>query len=312
MTADAAPIPLVLVTGFLGSGKTTLLQRLIERHRGRRIVFLVNEFSPRDVDGARLRSMSDAVWTIPGGSIFCRCLVGEFLSVLSTLPARFGTPGAPVEGVVVEASGMTDPRATRTLFREARLEAVYRFAAVAAVVDPSSFLKLVHTLPVVLAQVESAGLVLVNKTDLAPLADVEAAERAVREASPGVRVLRTVRCATEIDLFAGALPVREGTGELAACPDPAFARMTLRLSGDTDVNDLKRCLAELGDDLYRVKGFVRAGGRTLSVDVSLSGIDLAPAGDAGAGTDLVVIVRGPARLRALGLLSGLANSTVTV
>ena len=47
-------IPLVLVTGFLGSGKTTFLEQLVHRHRQRRIVYLVNEFSARDVDAARL------------------------------------------------------------------------------------------------------------------------------------------------------------------------------------------------------------------------------------------------------------------
>ena len=50
-----AAIPLALVTGFLGSGKTTFLEQTARRYSGHKIVFLINEFSPKDMDGARLR-----------------------------------------------------------------------------------------------------------------------------------------------------------------------------------------------------------------------------------------------------------------
>ncbi|MBT7301374.1 MAG: GTP-binding protein, partial [Victivallales bacterium] len=45
-------IPLVLATGFLGSGKTSFLRGVAQRECTRHLVFLVNEFSPLDVDGA--------------------------------------------------------------------------------------------------------------------------------------------------------------------------------------------------------------------------------------------------------------------
>ncbi|MCX7010859.1 MAG: hypothetical protein NTY53_27070, partial [Kiritimatiellaeota bacterium] len=102
-------IPLVLVTGFLGSGKTTFLKQLVSRYHDLKLVWLVNEFSARDVDAAVLGSETSDVLSIAGGSIFCRCLVTEFIASLRDLPARFGTPESPVEGVVVEASGMANP-----------------------------------------------------------------------------------------------------------------------------------------------------------------------------------------------------------
>ena len=43
-------IDLVLVIGFLGSGKTTLLKRIHKQNIGRKLVFLVNEFSVKDVN----------------------------------------------------------------------------------------------------------------------------------------------------------------------------------------------------------------------------------------------------------------------
>jgi G3E family GTPase len=84
-------IPLSLVTGFLGGGKTTLLQRLIEQSDGRRLAYIVNELADADVDGQLLALGEEKIVSIPGGSIFCRCLSGEFLRILESLPARFAS-----------------------------------------------------------------------------------------------------------------------------------------------------------------------------------------------------------------------------
>ena len=118
-------IPLSLVTGFLGGGKTTLLQRLIERNQGRRLAYIVNEFAEADVDGQLLELGEDQVVSIPGGSIFCRCLSGEFLRILQEIPGRFDTPDSPLEGVVIEASGIADPKVTESMLEETRLDRVY-------------------------------------------------------------------------------------------------------------------------------------------------------------------------------------------
>ncbi|MGD0089770.1 MAG: GTP-binding protein [Planctomycetota bacterium] len=293
-------IPLALVTGFLGSGKTTFLQRVVERNR-RRIVCLVNEFSSCDVDGVRLRAAGAAVQTLPGGSIFCRCLVAEFIDALEKLPQRFGAAG-PVEGVVVEASGMSDPRVVPALLRETRLDKLYGLSSICAVVDPKSFLKLIHTLPAILSQVQAADQVLVNKTDLASAEEIAAAENAIREVSPRARILRTCRCAVDVELF-GPAPERGLSGELAACVDPDYARLALRFSGDTDVADLQRRIMGLGDDVYRAKGFVPAGGRLLSFDYSAGGLEVGGNPPAKAQAELVFIVKGTAQARVAQALS---------
>ena len=81
-------IPVALVTGFLGSGKTTLLRRVIATHRDRRLAYLVNEFAPVDVDGRLLAAEGAPVVALPGGSIFCQCLVGSFIEQLRGIAER--------------------------------------------------------------------------------------------------------------------------------------------------------------------------------------------------------------------------------
>lgn len=187
--AGSPAIPTALVCGFLGSGKTTLLRHLARRLAGRRIAFLVNEISSRDIDAALLEEVAGEVTAVPGGSIFCRCLVSRFIEELRALAER----QPPFEGLVVEASGVADPRVVHRMLAETRLDARYRLACVAAVVDPGQFLKLVRTLPNIRAQVEAADIVLINKADLYPEETLRAAEEEILRIRPDICARRTVR-----------------------------------------------------------------------------------------------------------------------
>ena len=284
-------IPLALVTGFLGSGKTTYLKQLIGRYHDRKLVWLVNEFSARDVDAAVLGGESADVVSIAGGSIFCRCLATEFIASLRDLPARFGTPAAPVEGVVIEASGMANPAVAGTLLREARLDDVYRLASVTAIVDPGTFLKLLHTLPNIRSQVEAASRALLNKTDLYPLAVIEQTEAALRDINPALEIARTRYCADEADLFAVA-PPSFSHGELAPCRDPHFESFARALPDPLDWNKLRAAVASAHGDIFRIKGFARHDGRCVHVDYSSSGWSLEEA-DGEMPSELLFIVRSP-------------------
>jgi G3E family GTPase len=81
-------------------------------------VFLVNEFSAANVDSQLLPADAGPVVSLPGGSIFCRCLATEFIAQLRSLPERFHLPDAPLEGLIIEASGLADPRVVEETLRE--------------------------------------------------------------------------------------------------------------------------------------------------------------------------------------------------
>lgn len=283
-------IPLCLVAGFLGSGKTTLLRRIATANRGRRLLFLVNEFSPSDIDGRTLAAEGLDVLVLPGGSIFCRCLVTQFIGQLDAIAAR--AAAGPLDGVVIEASGMADPRVIVRLLAETRLDARYELARVIAVADPVRLLKLVRTLPAIRAQLEAADVVVLNKCDLAPPAVCDEAEALARGLRPGAEVLRAVRAAVDLDPFPAA-PPREPAGEYAACRDPAFETFRVGYPGEVDVARLAAAIAAAGGDLYRLKGFVRSGGRVVSVQAAGGAPEIKPAPAAGGGPfELVCIVRG--------------------
>jgi G3E family GTPase len=244
-------IPLCLVAGFLGCGKTTLLRRLAERRSGRSFIFIVNEFNAVDVDGVRLEMPPGRMVSVAGGSIFCRCKAGEFIKVLKEVSRRRGCTG-----VIVEASGIADPSVLPALLEETRLERFFGPAAVIAIVDPGSFLKLVATLPAAVAQVRAARLVLLNKCDLYLPEELDQTEREVRRLNSGAEILRTEHCRAHFDLFA-LDSARKLKGRYARCADPRFCTVAARVPAQADLRLLQAELDAAAQDLFRVKGFVK-------------------------------------------------------
>jgi G3E family GTPase len=265
-------LPICLVTGFLGTGKTTFLKKIVAENRDRKIVYLINEFSAHDVDGAIVSAENPNVVSIPGGSIFCKCLVTEFIGQLSNIAAMAEGTAPPeesprldgrdskvgrdlrasrIEGVVIEASGMANPKVIEQMLAETRLDAQFRLATVISVLDPNSFLKLRHTLPNILAQVEAADVVLINKTDCNPPEKIEETQAEVQSINPAAEVIQTVKCDVSLDLFAEHTP-RGLQGDYAKCRDPNYETFITHEPFDGD--HLATFVLENADDIYRVKG----------------------------------------------------------
>jgi G3E family GTPase len=217
--------------------------------------------------------------------------VTEFIHQLRSLPDRFGTPAAPLEGVVVEASGMANPAVAGQMLCESRRDLVYELTAVVAIVDPGTLGKLLHTLPAIRAQIEAANLVLLNKTDLYPSALVEQTAAAIREIHPAVPIERTSHCRTEVDVF-GARPPAAAHGELAACVDPNYVTLDVPLTEELDLDRLRAAVERVRDEVYRIKGFAAVGGRRCRVDYCSTQWNCQEVAG-GPLPGLVFIVRGP-------------------
>jgi G3E family GTPase len=281
------PIPICLVTGFLGSGKTTFLKSVVKRHRDRALVYLVNEFSPRDIDGAIVSRENPSVVAIPGGSIFCKCLVTEFISQLTAIPKTF----SGVDGVVIEASGMANPKVMADMLRETGMNMSYRLAHIVSIVDPGSFLKLRATLPNITAQVEAADTVLINKTDLHGAEAVSETIAELQAIKPTVEIRKCRHADAPIDLFAPPAPRDALHGDYAKCKDPNYDTVTVAPRTNIDVGLLRDRLLAVQDDVYRMKGDIRTTSGTLHVEYTKSGFTSEPATDI-EDPALVVITRG--------------------
>jgi len=264
-------LPLALLAGFLGAGKTTFLTAYARRAAGRRLVFLVNEFAQTDVDTPLLSGCGEDVIGISGGSIFCRCKVTDFIRELGGLAQRF--PHA--EGVVVEASGMADPSAARSLLDESGLDRAFRLTGTVTLVDPGTLPKVLDTLPAAERQVAAADVVVVSKSDVHAETAVAACEALVRGINPTARLLRAVRGACDLDpLTLGA--GRWVDGAVAACATPLLVPIEVHCQGQVDAARLGTALAALGNGLHRAKGFLRTPSGWVFLDWAAGRLELTP------------------------------------
>ena len=270
-------IPLCLITGFLGSGKTTLLERLWRRYAERRIAFVINEFSSFGIDNLRLPDAAGSMLCIPGGSIFCRCLVTEFIGTLGRIANGMTPADSPYDGVIIEASGMANPKVIGDLLRDTGLDRQFRLMSVVSVIDPASFHKLLETLPALKDQIEASNIALINKIDLhdeTALADVESK---LYEIKPNIIVQRVKYADADLDLFAPIGDLGDVYGTIVGCRDPRFNSYAVITDTAVDLEHLKTLLMASQSFLYRAKGFLNGGEETFYVDFSFGEWNVRPA-----------------------------------
>ena len=264
-------IPVCLITGFLGSGKTTLLKNHIERTRGRRFAYIVNDFAAVDVDGLLIGAADADVISVPGGSIFCRCLVTDFINTLKRVRKEFPS----IEGVVIEASGIASPGVIGDLLAETKLDAVYSLRSVIGVIDPGSVLKLLDTLPAIEEQIRASDILIVNKTDGYDARSLKSVETAIRQINPRAPIIRTQYSDIDIDFFAPndhtAL-----SGEFALCRDPHYASFGIRPKRGLTRAAVESLLTAHIQSIYRLKGFARLDGSIHYIDVSGGVVSMTP------------------------------------
>jgi len=265
-------IPICLITGFLGTGKTTLLKRIVAENRDRKWIYLVNEFSALDVDGAIVSEENPDVVSIPGGSIFCKCLVTEFIGQMTKIHEQH----QDAEGVVIEASGMADPRVIADMLKETKLDRYFELANIVSIVEPRSFRALIHTLPNIIHQVEAADLVLLNKCDLFDEDKLAATEQAVRNIKAEANLVRCTMGKADFQIFGEPGPHAELHGEYAKCRDPRYSAFSIELPHPIAPSVIEAFILENEEAIYRVKGYILSLDGPVYFDYSKAGFSITP------------------------------------
>lgn len=217
MTAPASARPRVPVTvlcGFLGAGKTTLLRHLLLQAAGRRWAAVVNDVAAINIDAQLVADAgAQRVVQLGNGCVCCtvRDELAETVAELCANPPPGAAPGETYAHILVETTGVAEPRAIARLFTRrnafgrslsdfARLSSLvtvidarhflaqHRKATAATVIAPPATQKPVYELLV--EQAECADVLVLNKADTVTPAELDEVERILHGLNPRAEVWR--------------------------------------------------------------------------------------------------------------------------
>ncbi len=253
------PVPLTIIGGFLGSGKTTLLNRILSQPQGRRFAVIVNDFGDIAIDEDLIASHDGQTIALANGCVCCT--IGDnFLRTLLDTLKRDPQP----DHIVVEASGVADPARIAEIAaieKDLTLDGVIILADAAGLERQVADSRLVDTVE---RQVDSADIVVLNKTDLADEMKVAACRDWIRRRRPNLPITTTHQANAPFELLFG-IEKRPANDDHAHSHDIPFETQAFETDQLVPKNDLEKALRDLAPHIVRAKGILKTGGDNWSV-----------------------------------------------
>jgi len=206
-------LPVTVLSGFLGAGKTTVLSHILNNRDGKKVAVIVNDMSEINIDSSivqnevSLNRSEEKLVEMSNGCICCT-LREDLLEEVNKL-ARDGR----FDYLVIESTGISEPLPVAETFTfadedEVSLSDVANLDTMVTVVDAVNFLKdyeeakyLQETgeslgeddersvADLLVDQVEFADVILVSKTDLVKVEDVERLTAILKTLNTNARII---------------------------------------------------------------------------------------------------------------------------
>ena len=177
-----------IVSGFLGAGKTTLIKKMLkEAYQGEKLVLIENEFGEISIDGGFLKDSGVQISEMSSGCICCS-LVGDFGKALKDVQAQFNP-----DRILIEPSGvgkLSDViRAVENVAAESGAMELNSFITVADGTKCKVYMK--NFGEFFNNQVESAGTIILSRTQKMTEEKLAAAVALLREHNPEAVIITT-------------------------------------------------------------------------------------------------------------------------
>ena len=176
-----------IFSGFLGAGKTTLIKKLIkEVFAGQQIVLIENEFGEIGIDGGFLKDSGIEIREMNSGCICCS-LVGDFGRSLNEVLTKY-TP----DRVIIEPSGVGKLSDVMKAVCDVAGEIAVVLNGSVTVVDAQKCKMYMKNFGEFFNnQIESAGTIVLSRTDVADADKVAQCVEMIREKNPKAAIVTT-------------------------------------------------------------------------------------------------------------------------
>ena len=177
-----------IISGFLGAGKTTLIKKLLaEAFPGEKLVLIENEFGEISIDGGFLKDSGVQISEMSSGCICCS-LVGDFNKALKDVHEQFHP-----DRILIEPSGVGKLSdvivAVENTVKDVPDMKLNSFVTVADATKVKVYMK--NFGEFYNNQIESAGTIILSRTQRLSQEKLEAAVALLREKNPNAAILTT-------------------------------------------------------------------------------------------------------------------------
>ena len=176
-----------IISGFLGAGKTTFIKKLLkEAIAGEKVVLIENEFGEIGIDGGFLKDSGIEIREMNSGCICCS-LVGDFVRSLNEVLTKY-TP----DRVIIEPSGVGKLSDVMKAVCDVAGEIDVVLNGSVTVVDAQKCKMYMKNFGEFFNnQIESAGTIVLSRTDVADADKVAQCVEMIREKNPKAAIVTT-------------------------------------------------------------------------------------------------------------------------
>lgn len=177
-------IKIDIISGFLGAGKTTLIKKLLkEAYAGEQVVLIENEFGEIGIDGGFLKEAGIEIREMNSGCICCS-LVGDFEESLKQVVETYHP-----DRIVIEPSGVGKLSDVVKAVEPVEGIVVNSLTTVADAKKCKSYMK--NFGEFYNNQVESAGAIILSRTDSIKEQKLEETMKLLKEKNPNAIIVTT-------------------------------------------------------------------------------------------------------------------------